>query len=179
MEQQYPDYFFLGTIVRTHGVRGDFIALLDTDSPARYKSLKELYLEIEGALHRYTVSRVAINTGQQTATIHLQGIEDMDAAQGLLKHRIYLPLTSLPKLRGKKFYFHEVIGYTVVDLNKGELGPITTVYERSEQPVIEFKVKEKSVLFPVHDDLIQKIDRENRRFHVNLPDGLIELYLED
>lgn len=179
MEHSHPDHFLLGTIVRTHGVRGDVLALLDTDSPGRYKSMKEVFVETGGVLKHYPVSKVSIATGQNTATLHLAGIDDMNAAETLLKHKLYLPLGSLPKLRGKKFYFHEVIGFTVVDAVKGTLGPITTVYERSEQPVIECDVQGKSILFPVHDDLIRKIDREEKCFHVELPEGLIDIYLED
>jgi 16S rRNA processing protein RimM len=179
MEHSHPDHFLLGTIVRTHGVRGDVLALLDTDTPNRYKSMKEVFVESAGVLKHYAVSKVSINAGQSTATLHLTGIEDMNAAETLLKHKLYLPLSSLPKLRGKKFYFHEVIGYTVVDAIKGTLGPITTVYERSDQPVIECDLQGKSILFPVHDDLIRKIDREEKQFHVQLPEGLIDIYLED
>ena len=179
MNPPHPDHFLLGTIVRTHGVRGDVLAVLDTDSPGRYKAMKEVYVESGGVLKHYPVSKVSISAGQHTATLHLAGVEDMTAAETLLKHKLFLPLSSLPKLRGKKFYFHEVIGFTVVDAQKGALGPITTVYERSDQPVIEFDVNGKSILFPVHDDLIRKIDREEKTFHVELPEGLIEIYLED
>ena len=175
----HPDHFHLGTLVRTHGVKGDFIALLDTDSPGRYKQLKQVYLELDEVLKEYTVTKISIKEKERTATIHLQGIEDMSTAEEYLKCSLFLPLSALPKLRGKKFYFHEVIGFNVIDKQLGLLGPITTVYDRTEQPVIEFEYKNHKVLFPVHDKLISKVDREEREFHVILPDGHVDIYLEE
>ncbi len=171
-------YFQLGTLLRTHGVKGDFIAALDTDSPARYKKLSLVYLEVDEVLKEYNVTKISVKEKERSATLHLQGIEDMTTAENYLKCRLFLPLSMLPKLRGKKFYFHEIAGFMVQDKSLGTLGPVTTVYDRSEQPVVEFEYKEKKVLFPCHDKLIVKIDRENRIFHTDLPDGLVDLYLE-
>ena len=175
---EHPEYFQLGFIVRTHGVKGDMIAALDTDSPSRYKKLKVVYLEVEGVLKEYSVTKISVREKERSATLHLMGIEDMTTAENYLRYRLFLPLSDLPKLRGKRFYFHEVGGFEVVDKNLGVLGPITTVYDRAEQPVVEFDYQGRKVLFPVHDSIILKIDREARQFHVNLPEGLVDVYME-
>ncbi len=175
----YPDHFLFGIIVRTHGVKGDFIVAMDTDNPGRYKSIKVVYMEVDEVLKEYNVSRVSIKEKEKTAYLHLQGIEDMTTAENYLKYRLFLPMNLLPRLRGKKFYFHEIIGYNFCDQKLGNLGPVTTVYERAEQPVIEFLHKEHKVLFPVHEKLIVKIDRDAREFHVNMPEGLLDIYLEE
>lgn len=176
--QDHPDHFQLGFIVRTHGVKGDMVAALDTDSPSRYNKLKVVYLEVQGVLKEYSITRITVREKERSAILHLMGIEDMTTAENYLKNKLYLPLSELPKLRGKKFYYHEVSGFEIVDKNLGALGPITTVYDRAEQPVVEFDYQGKKVLFPVHDSIIVKIDREARQFHVNLPDGLVDVYLE-
>jgi 16S rRNA processing protein RimM len=174
----YPDYFHLGYIVRTHGVKGDFIVMLESDTPERYKSLKVVYLEIEEVLKEYNITKISIKAKEKSAYLHLQGIEDMTTAENYLKFQLYLPLSSLPKLKGKKFYFHEVMGFIVVDKTLGALGPITSIFDRTEQPVIELEYQDKKVLFPLHPDLLIKIDREAKEFHVDLPEGLVAIYLE-
>lgn len=176
---EHPEHFLFGTIVRTHGVKGDFITAMDTDSPGRYKHLKVVYLEVDEVLKEYNVTKISIKEKEKSAYMHLQGIEDMSTAENYLKYRLFLPMEMLPKLRGKKFYFHEIIGFNICDKNLGTLGPVSTVYERADQPVIEFIHKEHKVLFPVHDKLIVKIDREKREFHINMPEGLLDIYLED
>lgn len=176
---EHSEHFLFGTILRTHGVKGDFLVAMDTDSPGRYKSLKVVYVEVDGVLKEYNVTKISVKEKEKSAYLHLQGIEDMSTAENYLKYKLFLPLEMLPKLRGKKFYFHEIIGFNFCDKTYGVLGPIVTVYERGDQPVIEFSFKEHLVLFPVHDKLIVKIDREAREFHVNMPDGLLDIYLED
>ncbi len=175
---EHPDYFQLGSIVRTHGVKGDFVVAMDTDSPGRYKSLKVVYVEVDEVLKEYNVTKISIREKEKAAILHLEGIENMTTAENYLKYRIFLPLEMLPRLRGKKFYFHEIIGFQVCDKKLGHLGPVTTVFDRADQPVIEFLYQEHKVLFPVHDKLIVKIDREAREFHVNMPEGLLDIYLE-
>ena len=110
----HPEHYFLGTIHRTHGVKGDVIISLDTDSPARYKSLKLIYVEVAGTLKEYDLKKISIKEKEKSATIHLAGIEDMTTAEQYLKFDLYLPLSDLPKLKGNKFYFHEVIGFEVI-----------------------------------------------------------------
>ena len=75
--QLHPDHFQLGTLVRTHGVKGDFLALLDTDSPGRYKKLNVVYLEVDDVLKEYNVTKITVQERERTAKLHLQGIEDM------------------------------------------------------------------------------------------------------
>jgi 16S rRNA processing protein RimM len=42
--------------------------------------------------------------------------------------------------------------------------------------VVPYKFKE--IMFPLNDDLIVEIDEENGTLKVDLPEGLIDLYLE-
>lgn len=175
----HPDHYFLGTIHRTHGVRGDMIISLDTDTPARYKSLKIIYVEVGGALKEYDVKKIAIKEKEKSATIHLAGIEDMTTAEQYLKNDLFLPLSELPKLKGNKFYFHEIINMMVIDSVLGELGPLTNVYELPQQAVGEFTYKNKSVLFPIREEFIEKVDRTEMKFYVTLPEGLVDIYLTD
>jgi 16S rRNA processing protein RimM len=37
--------------------------------------------------------------------------------------------------------------------------------------------QEREILFPLSDDLIEEIDQDKSTLYVNLPEGLVELYL--
>ncbi|CAN5406324.1 ribosome maturation factor RimM [soil metagenome] len=173
---EHPDHFFLGRIVRTHGVKGDLIMLMDTDSPGNYKKLELIYVDIDGVLKEYDITKITVKEKENLATFHLSGIEDKTTAETYVKNALFLPLSNLPKLRGKKFYFHEVIGFTLIDKEKGVLGMLTNVYDLPQHPVGGFMYKEKEVLFPLMDQFIQKIDREEKILHIILPEGLLEIY---
>lgn len=178
-EYHFPEHYQIGTIHRTHGVRGDMIMSLDTDSPTRYKTLKLIYLNLEGTLKEYDVTKITVREKEKSAVIHLNGIEDMTTAENYLKYDLYLPLSNLPKLSGKKFYYHEIIGMKVIDEHYGELGIIESVHELPQHPVGEFTFKNKSVLFPLLDIFIDKISRSEMIFYTKLPEGLLETYIEE
>jgi 16S rRNA processing protein RimM len=92
----------------------------------------------------------------------------------------------LPKLTGNKFYFHEVIGFEVEDQRLGVVGKIQSINDSTAQPLFEVLNGEidssgseqaKQILIPMIDHFLVKIDRENKIVIMDLPEGLIEMYL--
>jgi 16S rRNA processing protein RimM len=94
-----------------------------------------------------------------------------------MKCGLYLPLTKLPKLTGDKFYFHEVIGFTMLDDVHGDIGIIQSINDSTAQALFEVQKDDQQLLIPVNDEIITKVDRENKAIHVSTPDGLVDLYL--
>ena len=90
---------------------------------------------------------------------------------------MYLPLKMLPKLTGNKFYFHEVIGFEVEDKRLGFVGEIQSINDSSAQPLFEVLNDGVEILIPMIDHFLVKIDRENKKVIMDLPEGLIEMYL--
>jgi len=172
---EHQGYYHIGTITRTHGVKGNVVLGLDVDDPSRYRKIKTVFLSRgESPLTEHILSDIRI-TGD-SAIIGLDGITDMDEAAQLIRSEVYLPLESLPKLKGNKLYFHEAIGMTVKDALEGELGEITKIFDLPEQPVAQVFYKGKEVLFPLLENFIERIDRKNKILYINLPEGLINIY---
>ena len=94
-----------------------------------------------------------------------------------MKCGLYLPLTKLPKLTGNKFYYHEVIGFTVIDSVRGDIGIIQSVNDTTAQALFEIQKEDKQLLIPINDDIVTKVDRENQTVFVKTPEGLVDLYL--
>ncbi len=107
--------------------------------------------------------------------------EDVDTeadADALIKCDVYLPLEFLPKLEGDKFYFHEVIGFKVEDINHGTVGTIVSINDSTAQALFEIDRDGIEILIPMNDEFIHKIDRANKTVFVETPEGLIELYIQ-
>jgi 16S rRNA processing protein RimM len=109
--------------------------------------------------------------------IKFEGIDSEADAEQLLKKDLYLPLSILPPLTGKQFYFHEVVGFDVYDTQKGYIGSLTRINDKGPQPLFEINHNGTEVLAPLHDDFIEQIDRKNQKIHLRLPDGLLDLFL--
>jgi len=167
-------FYLLGTISRTHGVKGNVIIRLDVDEPTAYKKLKAVFLLLNGEHIRYDVTHASVSGDH--LNLHLEGIEDMDAAEKLIYVPVYLPVTDLPKLKGKKLYLHEAVGMTVVDVAAGELGIIEKIYDLPEQPVASIPFQGKELLLPLISVFFDRIDHENKILYVKLPEGLVDIY---
>ena len=164
----------MGTIARTHGVKGNIIIRLDVDEPAAYRKLKAAFLDLNGSLQPFKITATSISGDQ--LIVHLDGVEDMDAAEELIHTHIFLPLDTLPELKGTQLYLHEAIGMKVIDSTEGELGVIEKIYDLPEQPMASVSLGTKELLFPLISAFIDRIDRVNKILYVNLPEGLVEIY---
>jgi 16S rRNA processing protein RimM len=109
--------------------------------------------------------------------VRFEDVTTEEEAEALLGNDLYLPLSMLPKLSGNKFYFHEVIGFEVEDQRLGVVGKIQSINDSTAQPLFEVLNGGVEILIPMIDHFLVKIDRENKKVVMNLPEGLIEMYL--
>ncbi len=169
--------YLLGHITKLHGLSGEVTAFFDVDFPEEYKNLESVFVELNNKLVPFFIDTLEITPKKNI--LKFEDIDTAEAAEELIGTALYLPLSALPPLSGKAFYFHEIIGFMVVDGSFGEIGPVKEVYASTNQDLIACDHKGREVLFPVSDELIEKVDREEKKLYVQLPDGLIEIYLEE
>lgn len=168
------DCYYLGHISRTHGLKGEVVAVFDTDQPQRYTNLESVFVDIRGELVPFFIEEMATNSkGHFILRFEETGPEE---AEFLIERELWLPLEFLPKLSGKKFYFHEVVGFKVIDKEAGEVGVCESVLDRSAQPIFKIVDGEDEILVPAVDEFIEDIDRSKKEIHLNCPEGLLELY---
>jgi 16S rRNA processing protein RimM len=146
------------------------------DQPESYRELEMVFIELKKKLVPYFIENIHFEKNK--ANLKLEDIDTIEEAERFINANIYLPLELLPKLRGNKFYFHEIPGFKVVDAAHGELGTVTRVIELSNNPLLSIDHQGKEILLPIADDIIVKLDRRARVLQVKAPEGLIELYLK-
>jgi 16S rRNA processing protein RimM len=170
------DCYCLGRITKPWGVKVQLVLFLDVDSPDDYLDLDSAFVEIKGQLVPHFFHIDNINGNKAVATF-----EDLtpEQAGALVGHELYLPLDLLPKLDGNRFYFHEVVGFRVVDSQHGDIGTIEQVIEYPAQPLFQVMKNGTEILIPVIDEVIDTVDRQNKTIHITAPNGLIDLYLSD
>ena len=171
--------YYLGKITKPNGYLGGVNIFLDVDDPHEYAELDAVFVESRSSLIPFFIKNINIHTSKNTAVVYFEDIEDFDAAQALVNKHLYLPMSSLPKLKGNQFYFHEIIGYQIIDQQEGPLGEIKEVLDYPNQALIQIFYKNKEILIPVNDDIIQLVNREKKEIHVLLPEGLLDVYLDE
>lgn len=175
------DCFKLGHVAKLHGYKGEVSLFLDTKNPEKFSELEFIFIEINGNLTPFFIESLQMkNKGM--VKVKFEGIDDETDAKSLLKKNIYVPLSSLPASEdNEEFNDFEFIGFKVVDKNFGDVGKVEQFIDLTNNPLFQVFNEElqKEVLLPLAGDIIQKIDRANRVLHIEAPEGLIELYLED
>ena len=171
------DCFYLGRIVRKHSFKGEVVIKLDTDEPELYQEMESIFVDLGNNLIPFFIEKSSLHKGNQLR-VQFEDIYTEEEADAILKSDIYLPLDLLPKLSGNKFYYHEVIGFTMIDENFGEIGVLEHINDKAAQPLFEIKKGETEIFIPMIDHFIKKIDRDNKQIILSTPEGLIDLYLE-
>lgn len=173
------DCYQIGHITKTHGVNGELVLFLDVDEPNEYDDLQTVLLEVKGELIPYFIESIAIVKGSR-AIVAFEDIDTIEQAERLINCGAYLPLEELEPITDEtRFYFHEIVGYQIVDANEGELGTVRGVYAMNAQDLIAMDYQGKEVLIPINSDIVRTIDRANEKLNVALPDGLLAIYMDD
>ncbi|WP_055442681.1 ribosome maturation factor RimM [Lacinutrix himadriensis] len=172
------DCFFLGKIVKKYSFKGEVLVKLDTDEPDIYDGLESVFIDLRGNLIPFFIEHAQLHKSE-LLRIRFEDVNTEEDADAILKSNLYLPLEFLPKLEGDKFYFHEIIGFTVKDTNFGDVGIITGINDTTAQALFEIDRDGIEILIPMNDHFIQKVDKENKVILVKTPEGLIDLYLEE
>ena len=109
--------------------------------------------------------------------VQLQDVNKMEQAVVFIGKAVYLPNELMPQLAEDEFYYKDIIGFKLIDVAKGEIGEISDVLEYPTQAVIQVMKDGKEILIPIHDDIIQKVNKRAQTLTVNTPEGLIDMYL--
>ncbi|MFS4445449.1 ribosome maturation factor RimM [Maribacter sp. 2307UL18-2] len=171
------DCFYLGKIVSKYSFKGEVLVKIDTDEPELYDNMESVFVALRNNLIPFFIRKCRLHKSQ-LLRIDFEEVNSEDDADKIMGSELYLPLSFLPELTGNKFYFHEVIGFRVLDSIHGDIGVIQSVNDTTSQALFEVLKDEKELLIPISDDIIAKVDREQKVIHVTTPDGLVDLYLD-
>ena len=170
------DCFFLGKIVSKHSYRGEVLIKLDTDEPQIYENMESVFVALGNSLVPFFIDKSRLHKSS-LLRVQFEEIRSEEEADKIMGSELYLPLELLPKLSGNKFYYHEIIGFSLQDEEYGFIGTITGVNDYTSQALFEAEKDGRDVLIPISDEIIQKVDREKKVIYVRTPEGLIDLYL--
>jgi len=170
------DFYYLGKITKTSGYKGSLVFFFDVDDITAYTQLEAVFVDLNDELIPFAISQIQFKS-TKSAFVTLEDVETAEQAEALTGSDLYLPLSYLPPLTGDKFYYHEVIGFEVIDKNFGLVGILDRVMEQGSQDLFVVIHKNKEVLIPIQDEIINKVDRKKKTIEITSPEGLIEIYL--
>ena len=170
------DCFYLGKIVSKYSFKGEVLVKIDTDEPELYETMESVFVSLRNNLVPFFITKCRLHKSQ-LLRVDFEDVNSEDDADKVVGSKLYLPLSVLPKLTGNKFYFHEIIGFILIDDVHGNIGSIQSVNDTTSQALFEVEKDNKQLLIPINDEIITKVDRENKTIFITTPEGLVDLYL--
>jgi 16S rRNA processing protein RimM len=139
--------------------------------------MESVFVQIENKLIPFFIDTIEIRNDR--AIVKFEGVDSLEEAESMRGMGLYLPVDLLPPMDEKSFYYHEIEGFAAEDLQYGDIGVINTIYSSGPQDLFSILFNSKEILVPVHDDILVRIDRDKKKVVLNLPDGLLDLYLNE
>jgi 16S rRNA processing protein RimM len=169
------EYFNIGKLVAIHGLKGELLLKHELGKKTSLKGLQAIFIEEKkNSFIPWFIETTKIRSGNEVY-IKLEGIDSREAAAKLSQKIVWLPEADFKKFTAKNAPAN-LLGYTIIN-NKEPLGEILELIEQPHQMLCRLEIKGKEVLIPLHEDSLQKIDHSKKQVLVDLPEGLLEVYL--
>lgn len=190
-------WVLLARVLRPRGNKGEVVAQLLTDFPARFSTLKQTYLrkaEEEprlAELQKFWIDRNHPGMG----VFHFTESATISDAETLRGFEILLPFEERIALPYGQYFVTDLIGCTVFDVPAEAaklsspacameeaprvLGTVKDVFFTGESvagtPILQVETSRGELLIPLAEDICTRIDIAGRRIEVKLPEGLSDV----
>jgi len=169
------NYCSIGKLVATFGVQGEMILKHHLGKKTALKGLETLFIEDKkDELLPYFIESIKMKSDDELY-IKLDSVHTKESAQKLVQKQVWLVEEEFHKYAGKSAPI-SLLGFHMVQ-DKEDLGEILEVIEQPHQLLCRIDWKGKEALIPIHEATLLKIDKKKKIILVNLPDGLLDVFL--
>ena len=172
MENRYRN---IGKIVSSFGLKGELILQHHLGKKISPAKIKVIFLEQKKEELLPFFIESARKKSDDELYVKLEGLDNKEAALKFLRREVWLREEELSAHTQKNNPISWV-GYRLFDAKKN-LGEVLEVIEQPQQILCRLEINEKEVLIPINEQTLDKIDHPGKRLLLNLPEGLLEVYL--
>lgn len=168
------DYYQVGKIVNTHGIKGEVRVQTVTSHPEeRYaKGSQLLWLNKEEDQEKWLTVK-SHRTHKKFDLLTFEEIADINEAEPYVNGTLNVNDDQLLDLDDGEFYHHQVIGLSVVDEDRNPIGKLSEIMETGANDVWVVKRQgQKDLLLPFIDDVVKLIDFDAEEIVVHVLEGL-------
>ena len=171
---QKKDCFLVGTVFKLHGYKGDVNIYNDDDIPFDFSALEFFLIELDNNLIPFFIDR-ARPTKPNVVLVKFEDVNSEEDARKILKRKVFLPNELIPEKDHNEISEKQLIGYSVIDSEMGELGKITFINSQTAQQLIYVSKDGKEFCFPMHEQFVKRIDIKEGIMEVEIPEEFLNL----
>ena len=167
------DYFKIGIITSSHGVRGEMKVFPTTDDTRRFKKCREVYVEDKTGLVMYEVESARVSPDK--VLLKLKGIDTPEEAVKLRQRGIFVDREHAVKLSKDEYFIADLIGLQVRNEDGDRIGVIEEVLPTGANDVYQIAMDDgRELLLPAIKDCILEVNVEQGFMRVHVLDGLLD-----
>lgn len=177
----FKDLVEVGIIKSTQGNQGELkLSFFYGVQIPNWAAVKALFLGIETNPVPFFIKTIDTDHFPEKVYVTLEEIKNQTEAYSFKETKVYLPsdqihLTNYEKEDDK----HQWIGYRIINLENKIDATVEELLDMPTHEVIQFTLNGKEVLLPVTEETLTEVDDEKQILRVTIPDGLLEIYLEN
>ncbi|MEI6947858.1 ribosome maturation factor RimM [Paraflavisolibacter sp. H34] len=169
------EYFKVGKLVSAFGLKGELILQHNLGKKTSLKGLNALFVEErKNSFIPWFIESTRIKS-EEEIYLKLQDVNTREAAVKLAQKEVWFPEADFKKFSAKSSPIN-LLGFDIVEHHK-TLGKILEVIEQPHQVLCRIEIEGKEVLIPLNEQTLLKIDNRKNQVIVELPEGLLEIYL--
>ncbi|MCH4123424.1 MAG: ribosome maturation factor RimM [Levilactobacillus sp.] len=169
-------YYTVGTIVNTHGIKGEVRVIATTDFPeSRFAVGSTLYAFQKGQTQP---TQLTVATMRKHKNFYLLGFVDKPSINDVeIYKQSTLKVTdnelAASDLQPGEYYYHQIVGLQVVTVDGEKLGEIKEILSPGANDVwVVARPGKDDLLLPKIDDVVKKVDLDAGQVTVELMEGL-------
>ncbi|MCP1124755.1 ribosome maturation factor RimM [Bacillus sp. 3103sda1] len=168
-------WFNVGKIVNTHGVRGELRVISRTDFPEeRYKVGNTLYIWQEKGTEPLVVKVTSHRQHKSFDLLTFEGYNNVNEVEQLKGSLLKVPEEQLGDLAEGEYYYHEIIGCTVVTEDGETIGTIKEILSPGANDVWVIKQpKGQDVLIPYIEEVVLQVNIDEKLVTIQVMEGLL------
>ena len=166
-------YTKIGTIITKHGFNGSLILKVSGKYSNNISIVDFLFIEINKKHIPFKLDSIK-TFKNKSYKIKFNEVNDDAYANQLISKSVFIKSNDYPDLKKETNIYSAIINFSAFN-NEAKIGEIININENLPQPVFEINYKSKPVMVPIHEDLIIKIDKENKNIFLRIPDGLLDI----
>jgi len=167
------DCVLIGKVVKPHGIKGELKVLPFSGNPGELLGLGKVYLGRQAESRSYKVAKA--RSQGKFLLLELAGVTDRNIADTLIGLEVMVPKEALPELAADEFYWYEMEGLEVSTAAGQPLGRVTSLLATGGHDVLVIRDAAAEYLVPAINEIIIKVDKENRTLVIDPPPGLLEI----
>lgn len=171
------EYVNIGRISSTHGLDGTLLIRHNLGSKQAFQKLAHIFIEVRRESYIPYFIEEKRGIADDEVLLRLDDVTAVEMAKTLTGKNIYIEEERYAKLKPQGVTVN-MVGFTVTDKQAGVLGQVETLFETPGQVLATLQHKGKEVIIPLIDSTIVGIDAARKTITVNLPDGLLDVYLD-